>query len=157
MKHQSLILNTEISLQRGHGILRWPIETRRLRRWARIALENQAATLTLRLVGAEEGRQLNAQWRNIDQATNVLTFAYRSEPPWEADIVFCQPVIRAECERASIPLVQHFAHLVIHGILHARGMDHDVDSRAQLMEAREIALLARLRMPDPYRVMDALA
>ena len=150
-------MNAEISLQRGQGIKRWPIETRRLRRWALMALENQAARLTLRLVDAQEARQLNAQWRNIDKATNVLTFAYQSEPPWEADIVFCLPVIEAECELVSIPVEQHFAHLLIHGILHARGMDHELPCMAALMEAREIALLARLGMPDPYKVMDTLA
>jgi probable rRNA maturation factor len=150
-------LDTEISLQRGQGIVRWPIPTSRLRRWVKLALEGEVAHLNLRLVGTEEGKQLNAQWRHAHKPTNVLTFAYTHQAPWEADIIFCLPVIETESERASMPLAQHFAHLVIHGVLHARGMDHELPAMAALMEAREVQLLARLRMPDPYKAMDARA
>ncbi|MBU6381322.1 MAG: rRNA maturation RNase YbeY [Proteobacteria bacterium] len=145
----------EISLQRGPGIARWPIATGRLRRWVRLALEDEPARLNLRLVGSEEARQLNRQWRQADKATNVLTFAYREQPPWDADIVFCLPVIEAECQRAELPIERHMAHLLIHGVLHARGMDHELASMAAVMEAREVALMSRLRMPDPYKAMDA--
>jgi probable rRNA maturation factor len=150
-------LNTEITLQRGHGVARWPVPTPRLRRWIKLALEGEPARLNLRLVDTEEGRQLNAQWRKADKATNVLTFAYRQVAPWEADIILCLPVIAAECERAGLPMAQHLAHLLIHGVLHARGMDHEQPAMASLMEAKEIQLMARLRMPDPYKAMDARA
>jgi probable rRNA maturation factor len=150
-------LNTEITLQRGHGVARWPVPTPRLRRWIKLALEGEPARLNLRLVDTEEGRQLNAQWRKADKATNVLTFAYRQVAPWEADIILCLPVIEAECERAGLPMAQHLAHLLIHGVLHARGMDHEQPAMASLMEAKEIQLMARLRMPDPYKAMDARA
>ncbi|MEY2718622.1 MAG: hypothetical protein RL539_1654 [Pseudomonadota bacterium] len=150
-------LNTEITLQRGHGVARWPVPTPRLRRWVKLALEGEPARLNLRLVATEEGRQLNAQWRKTDKATNVLTFAYRQAAPWEADIILCLPVIEAECVRAGLPMAQHLAHLLIHGVLHARGMDHEQPAMASLMETKEIQLMARLRMPDPYKAMDAKA
>ncbi|NDG58059.1 MAG: rRNA maturation RNase YbeY, partial [Betaproteobacteria bacterium] len=61
----------------------------------------------------------------------------------------------AECQRAELPIERHMAHLLIHGVLHARGMDHELASMAAVMEAREVALMSRLRMPDPYKAMDA--
>ena len=76
--------------------MRWPIPTSRLRRWVKLALEGEVAHLNLRLVGTEEGKQLNARWRHAHKPTNVLTFAYTQQAPWEADIIFCLPFIETE-------------------------------------------------------------
>jgi probable rRNA maturation factor len=107
------------------------------------------AELTLRFVGTEEGRQLNRDFRSKDYATNVLTFAY-SQKPLLADIVICTPVLRREAQEQSKSLAQHCAHLVIHGVLHARGMDHEIDRDAKRMEAAEVRLLRKLGFTNPY-------
>ena len=136
-----------------------PADRSQLRRWARAALERDAS-LTLRFVGAREGRALNAQFRGRDYATNVLTFAYddagdavgsSSRGPVQADIVICLPVLVREARAQRKPLRDHLAHLVVHGVLHAQGMDHEDDAEAREMEARETVILARFRIADPYR------
>jgi probable rRNA maturation factor len=127
-----------------------------LRRWARSALERDAS-VALRFVGTREGRTLNALYRGKDYATNVLTFVYDDVLPLTGDLVLCAPVLRKEACAQRKPLADHCAHLVVHGMLHLQGYDHDSDRHARAMEARERALLARLRIADPYAAPTAAA
>ncbi len=122
-----------------------------LRRWVQAALLGPAE-LTLRFVDESEGRTLNRDYREQDYATNVLTFAYgeTEENIVEADIVFCVDVVMREAAERQIPLAQHAAHLVVHGVLHAQGYDHEIEEDAKEMEALETEILAGLGMPDPY-------
>ena len=128
-----------------------PASRPQLRRWVQAALEADAE-LVVRFVGREESRQLNHQYRGKDRSTNVLTFDYAHEPVVQADIVICLPVLQDEAHTQNKPLRNHLAHLVIHGVLHAHGMDHLTDEEAAEMESREIALLHRFRIDDPYRL-----
>jgi probable rRNA maturation factor len=111
-----------------------------LRKWARIA---SAKDITLRIVGEREGRMLNRTFRRKARATNVLTFETR-------DIVLCHPVLAREARAQGKTLAAHYAHLVIHGVLHLRGYAHEKKRDAQRMEAREIALLRRIGLGNPY-------
>jgi probable rRNA maturation factor len=120
-----------------------------IRRGVRAALLNDAQ-VTVRFVDAIEGRALNAEYRGKDYATNVLTFVYDDAEPRAGDIVLCAPVIRKEAVAQGKTLAAHYAHLVVHGMLHMQGHDHERATDAILMEARETAILARLRLPDPY-------
>jgi probable rRNA maturation factor len=120
-----------------------------LRRWAFAALEGDA-TVTLRFVGRREGQTLNAVYRGKDCATNVLAFVYDEAAPIAGDIVLCAPVLRQEARAQRKPLADHCAHLVVHGILHLQGYDHDSARAARAMESRETAILAGLGVPDPY-------
>jgi probable rRNA maturation factor len=115
-----------------------------LRRWAKAAAGRLG--VTLRIVGAREARALNRRFRRRDRPTNVLSFAYGSE----GDVVLCHPVIVREARAQGKPVAAHYAHLVLHGVLHLRGHVHDTKSRAAQMEAREIRLLRRFGVPDPY-------
>ena len=128
-----------------------PASRPQLRRWVQAALETDAE-LVLRFVGHEESRQLNHQYRGKDRPTNVLTFDYAHEPVVQADIVICLPVLEREAAEQHKPLRNHLAHLVIHGVLHAHGMDHLTDEEAADMEAAEVALLKRFRIRDPYQL-----
>jgi probable rRNA maturation factor len=120
-----------------------------LRRWVQIAQERDLA-VTLRFVGRREGRRLNARFRGRDSATNVLTFVYDDVVPLAGDIVLCVPVLAREASSQGKTLRAHCAHLVIHGMLHLQGYDHQQRADAARMEARETALLRALRYPDPY-------
>jgi probable rRNA maturation factor len=120
-----------------------------VRRWAAAALERSAA-VTVRFVGLREGRTLNALFRGKDYATNVLTFVYDDVKPLAGDLVLCVPVVRAEAARDGKTLRAHCAHLVVHGMLHLQGYDHDRDAAATRMERRESALLRALGHADPY-------
>ena len=127
-----------------------PLPRRRtLRRWIRAALE-RPASVTLRFVGTREGRMLNHRYRGRDYATNVLTFVYDDMASLAGDIVLCAPVMRREARAQHRTLTAHCAHLVIHGMLHLQGYDHERDDDAARMEARETALLAQLGYRDPY-------
>ena len=120
-----------------------------LRRWAGAAAERDAQ-VTLRFVGRREGRALNGRYRGKPHPTNVLAFVYDESPQIEGDVVLCAPVLREEARRQRKPLADHFAHLVVHGMLHLQGYDHDTGRAARAMEARESAILAALGVPDPY-------
>jgi probable rRNA maturation factor len=120
-----------------------------LRRWARAALERDAA-VTLRFVGTGEGRELNARFRSKDYATNVLTFVYDELPSLAGDILLCVPVLRREAKEQKKTLREHCAHLVVHGMLHLQGYDHDRPRAARAMARRESAILRGLGLPDPW-------
>lgn len=122
-----------------------------LRRWVQAALLGPAE-LTLRFVDESEGRALNRDYREKDYATNVLTFAYgeTEDAIVQADIVFCVDVLMREAAERRISLAQHAAHLVVHGVLHAQGYDHEVEDDAEEMEKFETEILAGLGIPDPY-------
>jgi probable rRNA maturation factor len=120
-----------------------------LRRWVARALERDAE-LTLRFVAEAEARALNRAYRRKSYAPDVLTFDYAHAPVVLADIVICVPVAAREAAVQGKPWRQHLAHLVVHGVLHAQGYDHESDRDAARMEAREVAILASLRVPDPY-------
>ena len=120
-----------------------------VRRWVRAALLADAV-VTVRFAGAIEGRALNAEFRGRDYATNVLTFVYDDEQPRAGDIVLCAPVVRKEADAQGKSLAAHYAHLVVHGMLHLQGFDHEHAGDAAVMETRETAILARLGLPDPY-------
>ena len=122
-----------------------------VRRWLRHALECPAE-LTVRIVGTDEARVLNRDYRGKDYATNVLTFDYAAEPLVQADLVLCAPVVAHEAAEQGKTLQQHYAHLLVHGCLHAQGWDHESSpTDAEAMEARETQILAGLGFADPYR------
>jgi probable rRNA maturation factor len=109
------------------------------------------AEITVRIVGAEEGQQLNREYRKKDYATNVLTFDYTTEPIVTADLVLCAPVVEREAQEQNKSLEEHYAHLLVHGALHAQGWDHETSAEdADEMEAYETAILQELGFADPY-------
>ena len=109
--------------------------------------------MTVRFVGTREGRTLNALYRGKDFATNVLTFVYDDAEPLAGDIVLCVPVLRQEAKAQGKAIADHCAHLVVHGMLHLQGYDHDTGRTARTMEARETAIMGRLGVPDPHAVV----
>jgi probable rRNA maturation factor len=118
-------------------------------RWLRHALQSNAE-ITVRIVDTEEGQTLNRDYRHKDYATNVLTFDYTQEPVVSADLVLCAPVVAREAREQGKTLEAHYAHLLVHGALHAQGWDHELDEDAQVMELRETEILARLGFRNPY-------
>ena len=110
------------------------------------------AEITVRIVGEEEGRELNKSYRKKDYATNVLTFDYAQEPVVMADLVLCAPGVAREAKEQGKTLAAHYAHLLVHGTLHAQGWDHETsEADAEEMEAYEIDILAELVIKNPYR------
>jgi probable rRNA maturation factor len=111
----------------------------------------QPAEVTVRFVGVEEGRQLNRAYRGIDYATNVLSFPYTSGARLSGDLVLCLPVVEREAAEQQKSLDAHFAHLIVHGMLHLQGYDHETgNDDAERMEAIERGILNALGYPDPY-------
>jgi len=125
----------------------------KLRRWIRAAASS-ASDVTLRIVGTAEGRHLNRAFRGRDYATDVLTFVY-GRRPYRGDIVICHPVLARAARERGIGLDAHYAHLVVHGMLHLRGHDHERPRDAQRMESLERRILAGLGFDDPYAVESA--
>ncbi|MDT7849799.1 rRNA maturation RNase YbeY [Methylophilus sp. VKM B-3414] len=119
------------------------------KRWIRASLRVDTS-LTIRIVDAEEGQQLNANYRGKDYATNVLTFPLAEEPCLMGDIVICAPVISREAAEQGKSVLAHYAHMTVHGVLHMHGYDHEVEAQAALMEALEIGILQKLGFPNPY-------
>ena len=122
-----------------------------VRRWVQAAL-NGDAEITVRFVGREEGQNLNRDYRGKDSATNVLSFVYTHTPVC-GDLVLCAPVVAQEAQQQHKSMLAHYAHLVVHGVLHLQGFDHETEREAQIMEARERAIVMRLGFPDPYAVV----
>ncbi|SDD82118.1 rRNA maturation RNase YbeY [Paraburkholderia lycopersici] len=120
--------------------------------WLRAALFADAE-LTVRFVDAEEGRTLNRTYRGKDYATNVLTFAYAEseDDPVTGDLILCCSVVEKEAAEQGKPLAAHYAHLLVHGALHAQGYDHENEAEAEEMEGIETEVLNSLGFPDPYR------
>ncbi len=116
-----------------------------MREWAALV----PLDATLRIVGAREARELNRRFRGKDYATNVLSFAYESGA---GDVVLCHPVIAREARAQGKQLAAHYAHLVLHGLLHLRGYQHEKKREASRMERAEIRLLARAGFANPYTV-----
>ncbi|MCY4746284.1 rRNA maturation RNase YbeY [Pelomonas sp. UHG3] len=139
-----------LSLQFADPRHRAVLPRHKVQRFIRAALE-LPGELTVRIVGAEEGRALNREYRSKDYATNVLTFDYSHEPVVGADLVICAEVVEKEAAEMGIPLLDHYAHMLVHGTLHAQGYDHEEDDEAACMESRETEILAGLGVPDPYR------
>lgn len=124
-------------------------------RWIRHALERDAE-ITVRVVDDAEAQTLNRNYRHKDYATNVLTFDYAQAPLVSADLVLCAPVVAREARENNKPLQAHYAHLLVHGVLHAQGWDHDTsEPDALAMETREVLILARLGFDDPYQARSA--
>jgi probable rRNA maturation factor len=138
-----------LSLQFADASHRALLPRHRVQRWLRASLA-APAQLTVRIVGADEGRELNQRFRRKDYATNVLTFGYQIEPVVVADLVLAAPVVEREAHDQGIDLTAHYAHLLVHGALHAQGMDHERVRDARRMEARESAVLQALGFADPY-------
>ncbi len=156
-----------LSVQYARKLL--PIPSRaQFRRWVSATLsqpaplagkdvggEGNSVSVTLRLVEGEEGRALNRDFRGKDYATNVLTFIYgknefESKVSMSGDIVLCAPVVEMEARQQGKDLLDHYAHLTVHGMLHLQGYDHDSEEEAVIMEAREATILAKLGFSDPY-------
>jgi probable rRNA maturation factor len=140
----------QLSLQFADSSHRERLPRHRVARWIRAALA-RPAQITVRIVGAEEGRSLNRDYRQKDYATNVLTFDYQHEPEVMADLVLCAPVVAQEAADQRLDLAAHYAHLLVHGTLHAQGHDHEDQEQALEMEALESQLLLGLGFSDPYR------
>lgn len=120
-----------------------------LRRWAAAALACPAV-VTLRFVARAEGRRLNREFRGKDYATNVLSFPYSDGAPLAGDVVICAPVVASEAREQGKGIQAHYAHLVVHGLLHLQGLDHERAGAAKVMESRERAILGALGFDDPY-------
>jgi probable rRNA maturation factor len=138
-----------LSLQFADARHRAQLPRHKVARWLRAALE-VPAEFTVRIVDADEGQALNRDFRGKDYATNVLTFDYQHEPMVVADLVLAAPVVEAEARELGIDIAAHYAHLLVHGALHAQGYDHEADDEAAAMEARETELLVGLGLHDPY-------
>lgn len=155
MYNKLTLKNLSLSLQFGSAINdvalhRTALPRAQVMRWIRHALEADAE-ITVRIVNAEEGQALNRDYRRKDYATNVLTFDYSQAPVVTADLVLCAPVVAQESHEQGKALQAHYAHLIVHGTLHAQGWDHENSAQeAQAMEAREIAILAKLGFSNPY-------
>jgi len=139
-----------LSLQFADPRHRAQLPRHKVQRWIRAALE-LPGEIAVRIVDTEEGRQLNHEFRGKDYATNVLTFDYSHEPVVGADLVICAEVVEREAQEMGIDLVAHYAHMLVHGTLHAQGYDHEEDDEAEAMESRETEILLALGFADPYR------
>jgi probable rRNA maturation factor len=139
-----------LSLQFADPRHRAALPRHQVARWIRAALQ-APGEIAVRIVGEDEGRELNRSYRGKDYATNVLTFDYAREPLVHADLVLCAPVVEREARELGLPLADHYAHLLVHGTLHAQGWDHETsDEDAEAMEARETEILRALGLHDPY-------
>lgn len=151
-----LALSLQFARFDGAAAHRAALPRHRVARWLRAALgeEVQAAEITVRIVDAGEGRQINSDYRDKDYATNVLSFPAelpKGVPlPILGDLVLCAPVIAREAEEQGKPLKHHYAHMLVHGVLHLLGHDHTDEAEAEAMEAIEREVLAGLGIPDPY-------
>ena len=146
--------NLTLSLQFGDlndaALHRAALPRHSVARWIRHALASDAE-ITVRIVDAEEGQALNRDYRQKDYATNVLTFDYTQAPMVTADLVLCAPVVAREAKENKKTLQAHYAHLLVHGTLHAQGWDHETSNEdAEEMEALETRVLTGLGFENPY-------
>lgn len=141
-----------ISIQIASQLANIPTNAQ-FKKWAKAALRVDTE-VTVRIVDESEGRALNLAYRAKDYATNVLTFPLTEEPHLMGDIVICAPVVAAEAIAQNKPLTAHYAHLTVHGMLHLCGFDHETEAQAELMEAIEIQILAKLRYANPYFITE---
>jgi len=141
-----------ISIQIASQLANIPTNAQ-FKKWAKAALRVDTE-VTVRIVDEAEGRALNLAYRAKDYATNVLTFPLTEEPHLMGDIVICAPVVAAEAIAQNKPLTAHYAHLTVHGMLHLCGFDHETEAQAELMEAIEIQILAKLRYANPYFITE---
>lgn len=147
---KKLTLSLQFGVLQNAALHRAALPRHKLARWIRHALQIDAE-ITVRIVGTEEGQALNRDYRHKDYATNVLTFDYTHEPVVSADLVLCAPVVSSEAKAQHKTLQAHYAHLLVHGTLHAQGWEHETNATdAQAMEAREIEILAGLGFENPY-------
>lgn len=157
---EAVIACLNLSVQKAIGRANRALSpsAQKIRRWAQGALRGDA-DVTVRLVGEAEGRTLNRDYRGKDYATNVLTFVYgEGEPLLQSDpvehltgdLVLCVPVVVREAAEQGKALEAHFAHLVVHGMLHLQGHDHEIAGEAEEMETLETQILGALGYPDPY-------
>ncbi len=142
-------IDLTLSLQFADKRHRDQLPRHKVARWLKTALESDAE-LAVRIVDAEEGQALNRDYRQKDYATNVLTFDYAHEPVVMADLILCAPVVEREAQEQNKDLVAHYAHMLVHGALHAQGWDHIEEDEAQAMEQREREIMAKLGFADPY-------
>jgi probable rRNA maturation factor len=143
----TLTLQFGTSVPEAHRTL---LTKARVARWMRMALAREA-DITVRIVGAAEGRKLNRDYRQKDYATNVLTFDYTQKPVISADLVLCAPVVAKEAKEQNKSLEEHYAHLLVHGTLHAQGYEHETNDKDALeMEALEVLLMGALGYANPY-------
>lgn len=118
------------------------------------------ATVNLALVDLLTSQTLNNEWRGKDKPTNILSFPFELPEGWEdrqqllGDLVICVPVVQQEAEQQGKVLAEHMAHLLVHGLLHLQGYDHENEDDAEQMEALETALLAQLGIHDPYTITE---
>ena len=145
--------NPSINVQRRINVAGIPAPST-LRAWAMAALEGAApGEITIRVVDEEESAALNGKFRHKPYATNVLSFPYESEgvdEPVLGDLVICAPVVAREAGEQGKEPQAHWAHMVVHGVLHLLGHDHIQEEEAERMEMKERQILARLGFPDPY-------
>jgi len=145
-------LSLSLQFARFDGVARHraALPRHRVTRWIRHALDIDGE-ITVRIVDTDEGQQLNREFRGKDYATNVLTFDYAQAPIVMADLVLCAPVVAREAKENRKTLADHYAHLLVHGTLHAQGWDHETgDADADEMEAYEIEILAEMGIRSPY-------
>lgn len=147
-----------ISVQYASKAKHLPLRAQ-VRRWALAAHRDGDGEVTIRYVDEKEGRTLNRDFRGKDHGTNVLTFVHEASPfqpettqTYSADIVICAPVIAREAREQRKLVAAHHGHMVLHGMLHAQGFDHENKIEAAAMESIETALLRRFRIKNPYEI-----
>ena len=126
---------------------------KQLRKWAKAALRVDTE-VTIRIVDTQEALELNSQYRGKKYATNVLTFPITETPYLMGDIIICAPLVVDEAKAQHKSPEAHFAHLTVHGMLHLCGFDHENEFQAELMEALEIQILAKLGYANPYLIIE---
>ncbi len=148
-------MSVELDLQRVSSQAGQPTDDE-LQHWAEAVLAGRRghAELTIRLVDEAESRELNRSYRGKDRPTNVLSFPFQAPPVVASDLlgdlVICVPVVLREAQSQSKAATAHWAHMVVHGVLHLLGYDHQVPAEAEAMERMEVDILSDLGFPDPY-------